>query len=114
MAFSCRHKELKAEVVIKTLTSDDLARDVDEVFNEARVLYQLDHPAIIRLLDCGYTIPSEKARPYFVMNFFDGVTLEEYIHKHGPLPQGRHGLWWPACLPRGYKRPTAKISFTGM
>ncbi len=85
VAFACRHKELKADVVVKTLTGDDLERDVDEVFNEARVLYQLEHPAIIRLLDCGYTIPSEKARPYFVMNFFESVTLEEYVQTHGPL-----------------------------
>lgn len=86
VAFSCRHKELKADVVVKTLTSDDLSRDVDEVFTEARVLYQLDHPAVIRLLDCGYTMPSEKARPYLVMNLFDGMTLEEYVQKNGPLP----------------------------
>jgi hypothetical protein len=85
VAFLCRHKELKADVVIKTLASDDLGRDVDEVLNEARVLYQLDHPSIIRLLDCGYTIPAEKARPYFVMNYFKGVTLEEYVQKQGPL-----------------------------
>ena len=85
VAFSCRHKELKADVVIKTLTSDDLAREVDEVFNEARVLDQLDHPGIIRLRDCGYTIPAEKSRPYFVMNFFAGATLEEHVKKHGAL-----------------------------
>jgi serine/threonine protein kinase len=86
VAFLCRHKDLQAEVVVKTLTGDDLERDVDEVLGEARVLYLLDHPAIIRVLDCGYTIPAEKTRPYFVMNFFDGVTLEEYVEEHGPLP----------------------------
>jgi tetratricopeptide (TPR) repeat protein len=85
VAFLCRHKELKAEVVVKTLTGDDLERNVDEVLGEARVLYQLDHPAIIRVLDCGYTIPAEKTRPYFVMSFFEGVTMEEYVQKHGPL-----------------------------
>jgi len=71
--------------VVKTLAKEDLGRDVDEVLNEARVLYDLDHPSIIRLLDCGYTVAAEKARPYFVMNYFKGVTLEEYVQKHGPL-----------------------------
>ncbi len=85
VAFLCRHKELKADVVVKTLANEDLGRDVDEVLNEARVLYQLDHPSIIRLLDCGYTISAEKVRPYFVMNYFKGVTLEQYVQKHGPL-----------------------------
>ncbi len=85
VAFSCRHVELDADVVVKTLNSDDLGRDVDDVFNEARVLYQLDHPNIIRLLDCGYTFPADKSRPYFVMHFFDGVNLEDHVRVAGPI-----------------------------
>ncbi len=85
VAFLCLHKQLDAPVVVKTLVGDDLDRHVDEVFTEARVLYQLDHPAIIRLLDCGYTFPTEKTRPYFVMNYFESVTLEEHVAKNGPL-----------------------------
>jgi serine/threonine protein kinase len=86
VAFLCRHKDLKADVAVKTLSGDVLGRDVDEVLAEARVLFQMDHPAIIKVLDCGYTIPAEKARPYFVMNFFESQTLEEYVQQHGPLP----------------------------
>jgi tetratricopeptide (TPR) repeat protein len=85
VAFACRHTELDAEVVVKTLNGEDLSRDVDDVFNEARVLYQLDHPNIIRLLDCGYAFPDEKARPYFVMHFFDGVNLEDQVRSSGPI-----------------------------
>src|SRR5262249_39953207 len=77
VAFLGRHKQLDADVVVKTLVDDELERDVDQVFTEARALWQLDHPAIIRLLDCGYTLPAAKGRPYFVMHFFEGMTLEE-------------------------------------
>jgi serine/threonine protein kinase len=77
VAFLCRHKDLNADVVVKTLHGEDLDRDVDDVLAEARVLFQLDHPCIIRLLDCAYTVPSSKSRPYFVMSYFEGRTLEE-------------------------------------
>ena len=85
VALLCRHKELKADVVVKTLIGDDLERSVDDVFKEAKVFFQLDHPAIIRLLDCGYTIAASKSRPYFVMDYFDGTNLEEHVQKNGPL-----------------------------
>src|SRR5262249_10997446 len=88
VAFLCRHKQLDADVVVKTLVDDELERDVDQVFTEARTLWQLDHPAIIRLLDCGYTFPSTKTRQYLVMHFFEGMTLEEHVQKNGPLSAG--------------------------
>jgi serine/threonine protein kinase len=85
VAFLCHHKQLDADVVVKTLVDDDLEREVDQVFTEARALWQLDHPSIIRLLDCGYTFPATKQRPYFVMRYFDGKTLEEHVKEVGPL-----------------------------
>ena len=81
VAFLCRHKDLDADVVVKTLHNDRLNRSVDEVLAEARLLYQLDHPCIVRLLDCGYTVPSSKSRPYFVMSYFDSSTLEEQARR---------------------------------
>jgi uracil-DNA glycosylase family 4 len=76
VAYLCRHRQLGAEVVVKTLIGDGLDRSVDEVFAEAKALWALDHPAIIRLLDCGYADPAHNARPYFVMHYFEGQTLE--------------------------------------
>jgi uracil-DNA glycosylase family 4 len=76
VAFLCKHKYLNAEVVVKTLQGADLDRGVDAVFAEAQTLRQLDHPAIIRLQDCGFASPDED-RPYLVMDFFEGHTLDE-------------------------------------
>src|SRR5262249_39096325 len=75
--YLCRHRYLNADVVIKTLAGDDLDRNVDQVFVEAQTLRQLDHSAIIRVQDCGYAVPQQKARPYLVMDYFEGVTLED-------------------------------------
>jgi uracil-DNA glycosylase family 4 len=76
VAYLCRHRQLGAEVVVKTIIGDGLDRSVEDVFAEAKALWALDHPAIIRLLDCGYADPAHSARPYFVMNYFEGQTLE--------------------------------------
>jgi serine/threonine protein kinase len=56
------------------------------VFTEAQVLRQLDHPAIIRISECGYVDAASKGRPHIIMDYFQGQTLEEYVKKHGAFP----------------------------
>jgi WD40 repeat protein len=84
VAFLCRHKDLDADVVVKALRDDAPGRDVEEVLTEARVLHRLEHPCVVHVLNCGYTAPKDRARPYFVMRYFDGVTLQEQV-RDGPL-----------------------------
>jgi tetratricopeptide (TPR) repeat protein len=85
VAFLCRHRNSGVPLVVKALAADDLDRDISQVFAEARILEELDHPAIIRLRDCDYVDPALKSRPYLVMDYFEGMTLEEHVQKHGPL-----------------------------
>jgi TPR repeat protein len=85
VAFLCRHNELNVPVVVKALMAEQLAATVEDVFREARVLDQLDHPCIIRLRECGYTNPKAKERPYFLLNYFEGQTLEQHVRTNGPL-----------------------------
>ncbi len=84
VAFLCRNRHLDTRVVVKTLRSDTLDRDMKDVFKEAQILEQLDHPAIIRLRDCDYADP-EMSRPFLVMDFFDGQNLEDYVQGSGTL-----------------------------
>jgi serine/threonine protein kinase len=86
VAFLCRHCNSGSPVVIKTLLTDDLDREVAEVFAEARVLEDLEHPAIIRPRDYDYADRAGKARPYLVMDYFEGLTLQDHVRQHGPLP----------------------------
>ncbi len=87
VAFLCKHKYMDAQVVVKTLMLEDLGRDADKVFTEAQVLRQLDHPAVIRISDCGYVDAANKSRPFLVMDYFKpGMTLEEHVKKSGPMP----------------------------
>jgi serine/threonine protein kinase len=85
VAFLCRHVVFGNEIVVKALTSEDLDRSVQEVFREAKVLYDLDHPGIIRIQDCGYVDAARGQRPYLQMDFFDGVSLNRHVKRHGRL-----------------------------
>jgi serine/threonine protein kinase len=84
VAFLCRNRHVGNRVVVKALRTDSLERQVADVFREARVLEELEHPAIIRLRDCDFA-DAEGKRPYLVMDYFDGLTLAEQVEKHGPL-----------------------------
>jgi hypothetical protein len=46
--------------------------------NKRQILARLEHPTIARLLDCGAT---EDGSPYFVMEFIDGVPIDEYCER---------------------------------
>jgi serine/threonine protein kinase len=84
VAFLCQHRKSGGRVVVKALRLDGLDREVADVFREARVLEDLDHAAIIRLKDCDFA-DVEETRAFLVMEYFDGLTLEDHIAQHGPL-----------------------------
>jgi serine/threonine protein kinase len=85
VAFLCQHMHLQVPLVVKALLLDDLDRDADNVFTEAQLLTQLDDPVFVRASDCGYADPKKKSRPYLVMDYFNGVPLDEFVRQHGPL-----------------------------
>ncbi len=94
--FHCRDRfDLDADtnvpipVAIKTLHDDGLDRTVDVVFREARTLKKLDHPSIIAIRDQDYAQKVDETtrrRPYFVLEFFPGPTLEAYLKQHRTIP----------------------------
>jgi serine/threonine protein kinase len=85
VAFLCKDRAAMGRAVVKALLGDSLECGADQLFAEARVLQSLEHPHIVRLRDCGFADPAGRARPYLVMDHFDGHTLEEHIRRHGPL-----------------------------
>jgi WD40 repeat protein len=81
VAFLCRDKDLDADVVVKALRDDGLGGHVEEVLKEAQLVHRLEHDCVVRVLHCGYSLPKEKARPYFVMSYFAGKTLQEQVQE---------------------------------
>jgi hypothetical protein len=85
-AFLCHDANLDEDVVIKSLHTSDLERGLNDVFREARILRQLSHSAIIGARDCAYADVGARDRPYLVMDYFPGGTLEQFIEVQGVLP----------------------------
>lgn len=84
VAFLCKHRNTGSHVVVKALRTEGLERTVGDVFREARVLEELDHPAIIRLRDCDFA-DAGSTRPFLVMEYFEGLTLADHVEQHGCL-----------------------------
>jgi serine/threonine-protein kinase len=69
----------------------DDEKQLTELFlREARVLFSLGHPNIVRLYDVGTIATSMYAVPYVVLEYIDGPTLDEEIGRRarpgGPGP----------------------------
>jgi formylglycine-generating enzyme required for sulfatase activity/serine/threonine protein kinase len=88
-AVLCHDGNFDERVVVKTLHSGDLDRSMADVFQEAKILRKLSHPAIIGVRDCEYADPTARARPYIVMDYFPGASLEKVLADWSPLPQGQ-------------------------
>ena len=82
--YRARQRAMKRDVAIKILRRDltDDPRQVERLQREARLVGKLDHPSIVRGLDCG----ESEGLVYFVMEFVEGRTLYDRIKKDGPLP----------------------------
>lgn len=61
---------------------------------ERRILARLEHPNIARLLDGGVT---EEHTPYYVMEYVDGVPLDEYCRDRAPGLEQRLALFDAVC-----------------
>ena len=71
--------------LIKPEAGDDpiaLARFEREVQSAAR----LSHPNTIEIYDYGHT---DDGTFYYVMEYLPGMSLQDLVHKYGPLPVGR-------------------------
>lgn len=62
--------------------------------SERRILAQLQHPHIARLLDGGAVGPGV---PYFVMEYVDGRPLLDYAREHNVSPRDRLRLFIDVC-----------------
>lgn len=79
---------LHREVAVKILRSD-LARDpafVTRFNKEALAAAGLNHPGIVAVYDSGQEETPSGAMPYIVMEYVEGHTLREILHKGERLP----------------------------
>ena len=71
--------EIQQKVAIKILRSDvDRPSWRTRFLQERQLLAYLNHPSIARLIDAGHT---ENGRPYLVMEYVDGIPIDDYTAK---------------------------------
>lgn len=95
VSFLCTDRASRQEVVVRTLRLDALDRDATALLQDAHALRELDHPALVGILDAGRAGP-ENDRPYLVLEPFDGEPLDRLIARCGPLsPEECLEIAWP-------------------
>jgi tetratricopeptide (TPR) repeat protein len=87
--------EFRKRVAIKLIKR---GMDTEEVLarfrGEQRLLGALNHPNIARVYDAGQT---EDGRPYFVMEYVDGMPLDEYCDRNQLRTEERLRLFMKVC-----------------
>ncbi len=68
-----QHIHLSSLVAIKLLHSQLMRHEQEEFLQEARIIASLEHPSIIRVLDCGI----EHNTPFLIMNYAPYGTLRQ-------------------------------------
>src|SRR5262245_54609519 len=79
--YLCEDLRLDKEVAVKILRAVD-GEQLMAFQQEAKSTSKLAHPSIIRVFDFGATT---SGKPYMVMEFFDGLSLDKFIESEGPL-----------------------------
>jgi eukaryotic-like serine/threonine-protein kinase len=74
--------------------------------NEKQILASFDHPNIARLFDAGTT---ETGLPYFIMEYVEGVSIDNYCDVHGLSIPERLKLFCEVCVAVTYAHRQAVI-----
>lgn len=85
--YKARHTLMNRVVALKTPKSQELSllTLLARFKNESQMLGRLDHPNVVTILDCFL----KQGQPFVVMNFVEGISLENKLIQHGPLPAAR-------------------------
>jgi hypothetical protein len=85
--FKARHALLRRPTAIKILDPDKVSEVAIARFErEVQLTSALQHPNTIAIYDYGKT---PEALFYYVMEYLDGISLEQLVSRYGPQPEGR-------------------------
>lgn len=85
VVFRALHQGFNIPVAVKVLRVDPETRIDTRLGHEARLLARLNHPHIVRVWD----FDEASDPPYLVLEWVDGLSLDELIRQSGRLAAGR-------------------------
>src|ERR1700693_4934847 len=90
-----QQQPFRREVALKVVKLGMDSRQVLERFeSERQALAMMEYPNVARVLDAG---TSERGRPYFVMEYVDGVPITQYCDGKALSTRERLQLFIPVC-----------------
>lgn len=90
-----REDDFEKRVALKIIRPDGVSSETLRRFdNERRLLARLEHPNVARILDGGTT---EDGRPFFAMEYVEGVPLDAYCDSHDLSVEERLELFLQVC-----------------
>ena len=86
MVYLYEHRLLKLDFAVKVFApafyeSGGNEKELERFFQEARILFKLNHPSIIKVYDAGLI----GKRPFIRMEYFDGKNLNQILQEYGSL-----------------------------
>ncbi|CAL2083359.1 Protein kinase family protein [Tenacibaculum dicentrarchi] len=84
LVYLYEHKLLELPFAVKVFAPafyEGGEKELERFFQEAKMLFKLNHPSIIRVYDAGLI----GKRPFIRMEYFEGLNLNEILSKHGRL-----------------------------
>ncbi len=85
--YLCEHKYMRRRAAVKVLPTS-MAEDpaaLERFYLEARAVAALDHPNIVR----AYDVDQDDDLHYLVMEYVEGLSVQELVRKEGPLAPAR-------------------------
>jgi serine/threonine protein kinase len=80
VVYEALQSQPQRRVAIKLIRSDRLSSELVRRFAlEIQALGRLRHPHIARIYEGGATVTESGPNPYFVMEFVDGIPIDEYV-----------------------------------
>ncbi|MBY0394945.1 MAG: serine/threonine protein kinase, partial [Thermoleophilia bacterium] len=86
--YLAEHQLLKRPCAVKLIRHDSAADPIElrRFEREVRATARLSHPNTVEVYDYGRT---DEGTFYYVMEYLRGLSLEEIVRRHGPMPPGR-------------------------
>lgn len=94
--FKCRHRLLEKDFAVKVFNpsfSEGEPEPLQRFFREARILFDLNHPNIVRVYDVGMF----ERRPFIRMEYIEGASLTELLAKGTLEPSDALGIVQPVA-----------------